>query len=51
MQVIEYCRVHISNCIHKQCTLNIADSIIANNKFILVSYHTEVGTPTLSYQY
>jgi len=72
MQVIEYCRVHISSVIHEQCTLNIsyniciqllvqyresidstgiADSIIANNKCILGSYHTEVGTPTLSYQY
>jgi len=28
-----------------------ADSIIDNNKCLLVSYHTEVGTPTLSYQY
>ena len=63
MQVIEYCRVHISSVIHEQCTLNIsyniciqllvqyresidstgiADSTIAQNKCIIVSYHTKV---------
>ena len=27
MQVIEYCKVHISSVIHEQCTLNISYGI------------------------